>query len=288
MEELYKLIERKGFHRMGNVFNVKSIIVTIVAIIAIAVGYFVFQSITSPARAVANQVNSVQLASEQSKVEMNKTAPAQFNGQVRKVAYLTFDDGPGKYTAELLNILKQNDAKATFFLIGANVKQFSDLVKREKAEGHYVGMHSMTHNFKRLYTSGEYVNEMKEDQGLIANIIGESPKLTRPPYGSMPGLNEALRNKVVEGDLKVWDWTIDSLDWRYNKMPVDVGSAKIAENVIASAKNPKEVILLHDIHPQSVAAVPAIIKGLKEKGYEFEAYNEADHFSLNFWHDKRM
>ncbi|MEY8346979.1 peptidoglycan-N-acetylglucosamine deacetylase [Bacillus cereus] len=273
---------------MGNVFNVKSMVVTIVAIIAIVVGYFMFQSITSPARAVANQVNSVQLTSEQSKVEMNKTAPTQFNGQVRKVAYLTFDDGPGKYTAELLDILKQNDAKATFFLIGANVKQFSDLVKREKAEGHYVGMHSMTHDFKKLYTSGEYVNEMKEDQGLIANIIGESPKLTRPPYGSMPGLNEALRNKVVEGGFKVWDWTIDSLDWQYNKMPVDTASAKIVQNVLASAKNPQEVILMHDIHPQSVAAVPGIIKGLKEKGYEFEAYHESDHFPLNFWHDKRM
>lgn len=283
-----RIIEGKEFHRMGNVFNVKSMVVTIVAIIAIVVGYFMFQSITSPARAVANQVNSVQLTSEQSKVEMNKTAPTQFNGQVRKVAYLTFDDGPGKYTAELLDILKQNDAKATFFLIGANVKQFSDLVKREKAEGHYVGMHSMTHDFKKLYTSGEYVNEMKEDQGLIANIIGESPKLTRPPYGSMPGLNEALRNKVVEGGFKVWDWTIDSLDWQYNKMPVDTASAKIVQNVLASAKNPQEVILMHDIHPQSVAAVPGIIKGLKEKGYEFEAYHESDHFPLNFWHDKRM
>ena len=57
----------------------------------------------------------------------------------------------GKYTAELLNTLKQHDAKATFFLIGANVKEFPDLVKRENAEGHYVGMHSMTHNFAKLY-----------------------------------------------------------------------------------------------------------------------------------------
>lgn len=234
---------------MGNVLNVKSIMVTIVASIAIAIGYFMFQSITSPARAVADQVNTVQLASEQSKVEMNKAAPIQFNGQAKKIAYLTFDDGPGKYTAELLNILKQNDAKATFFLIGANVKQYPNLVKREKAEGHYVGMHSMTHNYKKLYTNGEYVNEMKEDQGLIANIIGESPKLTRPPYGSMPGLNEALRNKVVEGGFKVWDWTIDTSDWTYSKMPVDAAAAKIVENVIKGATNPKEVILMHDIHP---------------------------------------
>ncbi|PGS77240.1 peptidoglycan-N-acetylglucosamine deacetylase [Bacillus cereus] len=273
---------------MRNILNVKSIIVTIVAIIAIAIGYFICQSITSPARAVASQVNAVHLAGEQSKVKMNKAAPVQFNGQERKIAYLTFDDGPGKYTAELLNILKQNDTKATFFLIGANVKQHSDLVKREKAEGHYVGMHSMTHNSKKLYTNGEYVNEMKEDQGLIANIIGESPKLTRPPYGSFPGLNEALRNKVVESGLRVWDWTIDTSDWRYGNMPVDAAAAKIAESVITGATKSKEIILMHDIHPQSVSVIPAIIEGLKAKGYEFEAYHEDEHFSLNFWHDNRI
>lgn len=72
---------------------------------------------------------------------------------------------------------------------------------------------------------------MKEDQGLIANIIGKSPKLTRPPYGSMPGLNEGLRNKVVEGGFKVWDWTIDSLDWRYNKMPVDAAAANCSKRI---------------------------------------------------------
>jgi peptidoglycan/xylan/chitin deacetylase (PgdA/CDA1 family) len=273
---------------MGNIFSVKRIVMTIVAIVVIAAGYFMFQSITSPASAVAKQGNPVQLASEQPKIQIKKTAPSRFNGKERKVVYLTFDDGPGKYTAELLNILKQNDAKATFFLIGANVKQFPELVKREKEEGHYVGMHSITHEFKQLYTNGQFVNEMKEDQSLIANIIGESPKLTRPPYGSKPGLNEALRNKVVEANLKVWDWTIDSLDWTYNKMPVDTAAAKIVQNVLAGATEPQEVILMHDIHPQSVAAVPAIIKGLKEKGYEFEAYHEEDHFPVNFWHDNRI
>ena len=268
--------------------NTKKIIITMVAIVAIAVGYYISQSINSPAKAVAKQENTVQLASGQPKININKSTPSRFNGKERKVAYLTFDDGPGKYTDELLNILKENDVKATFFLIGNNVKQFPELVKREKEEGHYVGMHSMTHDFKKLYTSGEYVNEMKEDQGLIANVIGEFPKLTRPPYGSMPGLNEVLRNKVVEANFKVWDWTIDSLDWKYNKIPVDTASTQIVQNVLVGATKSQEVILMHDIHPQSVAAVPAIIKGLKEKGYEFESYHENEHFSVNFWQDKRL
>ncbi|MBO1627019.1 peptidoglycan-N-acetylglucosamine deacetylase [Bacillus arachidis] len=273
---------------MGNNTNMQRIAITIIAIVVIVVSYFMLRSITSQVTAVAKQENPVQLASEQSKIEIKKVAPSRFNGQERKVAYLTFDDGPSKYTAELLNILQQNDAKATFFLIGENVKQFPELVKREKEEDHYVGMHSMTHNYKKLYTNGEYVNEMKVNQNLIANILGESPKLTRPPYGSMPGLNESLRNKTVEENFKVWDWTIDSLDWKYNKIPVDAASAQIAQHVLGNVTKPQEVILMHDIHPQSVAAVPAIIKGLKEKGYELEAYHEEEHFSVNFWHDKRI
>ena len=271
---------------MEKAFKIKRVVFVLIAIAAVAIGYFMFQSITSPAKAVAKQENVVQLASEQPKVEMNKTAPSRFNGKERKVAYLTFDD-TGKYTAELLNTLKQHDAKATFFLIGANVKEFPDLVKRENAEGHYVGMHSMTHNFAKLYKNGEYVNEMKEDQSLIANIIGKSPKLTRPPYGSMPGLNESLRNKVVEGGFKVWDWTIDSLDWKYNKMQVDAAAAQIAQNVLTNATKPQEVILMHDIHPQSVAAVPAILKGLKERVMSLKLIMKS-HFPVNFWHDNRM
>ncbi|MEH7281795.1 peptidoglycan-N-acetylglucosamine deacetylase [Bacillus toyonensis] len=273
---------------MKNNINIQRIAITIIGLVLIAAGYITFQSITSPTKAVTNQESPVQLASEQSKTEIKKVAPSRFNGQERKVAYLTFDDGPGKYTAELLDILQKNDAKATFFLIGQNAKQFPELVKREKEEGHYVGMHSMTHNYKTLYINGEYVNEMKENQNLIANILGESPKLTRPPYGSMSGLNETLRNKTVEAGLKVWDWTIDSQDWEYSSMPIDAASAQIAQNVLENLTKPQEVILIHDIHPQSVAAVPAIIKGLKEKGYELEAYDEDEHFSVNFWHDKRI
>ncbi len=250
--------------------------------------YFVIQSIASPARGITNQENSIQFVSEQPNVEINKSVPNQFNGQIRKIAYLTFDDGPGKYTAELLDILKQQDVKVTFFLTGKNVKAYPDLVKREKTEGHYVVMHSMTHDFKKLYINGNYVNEMTTNQNLIANIIREKPQLTRPPYGSMPGLNEELRNKVVDSRFKVWDWTIDSLDWKYNNVPIGSASMNIAQNVLTNATKSQEVILMHDIHPQAVAAVPAIIKGLKEKGYEFEAYHESNHFPLNFWQDPRI
>ncbi|KAA6470368.1 polysaccharide deacetylase [Bacillus sp. CH126_4D] len=273
---------------MKKTFQAKRFLISILMVALVLIIYFVIQSIVSPARGVTNQDNPIQLVGEQPNVEINKRVPNQFNGQIRKVAYLTFDDGPGKYTAELLDILKQQDVKVTFFLTGKNVKAYPDLVKREKVEGHYVGMHSMTHDFKKLYTNGDYVNEMTTNQNLIANIIREKPQLTRPPYGSMPGLNEELRNKVVDGRFKVWDWTIDSLDWKYNNVPIESASMNIAQNVLTNATKSQEVILMHDIHPQAVAAVPAIIKGLKEKGYEFEAYHENNHFPLNFWQDPRI
>ena len=91
---IYK-INRREFDRMEKALKIKQIVVVLIAIAAVAIGYYMFQSITSPAKAVAKQENVVQLASEQPKVEMNKTAPSRFNGKERKVAYLTFDDGPG-------------------------------------------------------------------------------------------------------------------------------------------------------------------------------------------------
>lgn len=255
--------------------------------ICVTGGYFLFQCINSPAKAIRDQVNSVQLVSKQMKVESKKNAPDIYNGKVRKIAYLTFDDGPGKYTSELLNILKENDVKATFFLIGPNIHQYVKEVKRESMEGHYVGMHSMTHNYRPLYKENKYVTEMKETRKVIENSIGHKPTLTRPPYGST-GFTENLRNQIVENKLKVWDWTIDSLDWKLTKLPLEQSVPQIVNNVVSQATENREVILLHDIHQQSVKAVPFIIKELKKKGYEFEPYSEVSHFPVNFWQDSRI
>ncbi|EEL13908.1 Polysaccharide deacetylase [Bacillus cereus 95/8201] len=91
-----------------------------------------------------------------------KEVPKQYNGQSRKIAYLTFDDGPGVYTSQLLDILKKNQVKATFFLLGTNAHKYPDDVKREKSEGHYIGMHGMTHDYRQLYKEGKFVQEMEQ------------------------------------------------------------------------------------------------------------------------------
>ncbi|HDX9707683.1 TPA: polysaccharide deacetylase [Bacillus thuringiensis] len=208
--------------------------------------------------------------------------------KAEKVAYLTFDDGPGDYTSQVLNILNENKIKATFFVIGPHAEKYKELVKQEKKEGDYVGLHSMTHDYKTLYTQGKFVNEMKQVQQILQQIIGTQPILCRPPYGSKPGLTQNLRDEASAANLKIWDWTIDSLDWKYNQVPFDKSVPEIVNNVLSRATENREVILMHDIHPQSVQALPQIIQGLKEKGYTFKTYNENEHFSLNFWKDTRL
>nr|WP_257205503.1 polysaccharide deacetylase family protein [Bacillus cereus] len=230
----------------------------------------------------------IQLISTQPTTHMQKTIPEQYNGKVRKVVYLTFDDGPGEYTNKLLDILKENKIKATFFLIGSHAQQYPNLVRREYNEGNYVGLHSMTHEYKPLYTQKKYVEEMKATQQIVHSIIGINPTLTRPPYGSKPGLTEDIQTQVLQNNLHVWDWTIDSNDWKLNALPLDKSVPQIVENVISHATENIEVILMHDIHPQSVAAIPEIIRRLKNKGYEFETYCENQHFPLNFWHNKQL
>lgn len=220
--------------------------------------------------------------------DYSKEIPKQYNGQSRKIAYLTFDDGPGVYTSQLLDILKKYQVKATFFILGTNAYKYSDAIKREKTEGHYIGMHGMTHDYRQLYKEGKFVQEMVQDQKIIKELTGVQSHLVRPPYGSMPGLNSTLRDQTVAAQLKVWDWNIDSLDWKYNHSPLDQSVPAIVNTIVSQANENREVILLHDIHQQSVEAVPSIIEKLREKGYDFEAYDEQEHFNLNFWKDSRL
>ncbi|MCR8644298.1 polysaccharide deacetylase [Paenibacillus sp. N1-5-1-14] len=202
-----------------------------------------------------------------------------------KVVYLTFDDGPTKYTSKFLDVLKQHGVKATFFMTGNNLSTvgYQPNVKRAIDEGHYVGAHSMTHNSKKLYNEGMFVPEMKETIQLIQSITGERPKLVRPPYGSAPGLKpQQVRDQLAQSGIKVWDWTIDSNDWNLRGKP-----DKIIETIKAQTKRDVEVVLMHE-QPQTLQALPQIIEFYKKKGYKFAVYKESEHFSLNFQKDDRL
>lgn len=202
-----------------------------------------------------------------------------------KVVYLTFDDGPSRLTDQFLDVLWEEDVKVTFFMQGSNLKKehLQESVKRATKEGHYIGGHSMTHAFKTLYSENQFVPEMRETLALIQDITGTTPNLVRPPYGSAPGLkSDELRDQIVEVGIKVWDWTIDSNDWALKDDP-----NKIIETIKKETKFDVEVVLLHE-KPQTLEALPGIIKFYRDQGYEFVVYDDENHFELNFQGDVRL
>lgn len=263
-------------------------------LIVLAATFLMVFSIGKSYSAPEAEVNQVTIEQKPTKkVEENmieNTKPSKTQKEVvekstEKVVYLTFDDGPSKLTDQFLDVLKEHDVNATFFMQGSNLKKehLQESVKRAIKEGHYVGGHSMTHVFKTLYTDEQFVPEMNETLALIYEITGIHPNLIRPPYGSVPGLNsEKLRDQIAESSIKVWDWTIDSKDWALKDNP-----NQIVENIKRETKSNVEVVLMHE-KLQTLEALPAIITFYREKGYEFAVYNDADHFSLNFQEDPRL
>ncbi|TVX93747.1 polysaccharide deacetylase family protein [Paenibacillus agilis] len=214
-----------------------------------------------------------------------KEAPPTQNRENRKVAYLTFDDGPNKYTDDILDVLKANNVKATFFMLGNNVLARRDIVKRMSEEGHYPALHSMSHNYDKLYKSGgssNFIDEFTEAQSIVEEVTGIKPTLIRAPYGSSPQINESFRGDIAEAGFKMWDWTIDSLDWKYESNP-----SAIVQEVTGALTEQTEVILMHD-RKQTLDQLQNIIDEVKAQGYEFEVYDPNNHYVSNFAKDERL
>lgn len=180
----------------------------------------------------------------------------------KKLVALTFDDGPSvATTARLLDILKEKNAKATFFVVGTMAQRAPDLVKREEAEGHEVGSHTMAHvNFTTM-DAAAVQNEMKAADGMFQEILGHSASLVRPPYGT---LNQATKESVGRPLVL---WTVDPLDWKYRD------AAGVRQRAVADSFD-GAVILMHDIYPTTVDAVAGVIDDLRAQGYEFLTISE--------------
>lgn len=175
-------------------------------------------------------------------------------GKVPCVA-LTFDDGPSVHTPKLLDILKENDAKATFFVLGIMVNQYPEILKRTHQEGHQIGNHTWNHkDLKKLTKQGvEY--QILETNKIIKEKIGQEPTILRPPYGSFNPMVATTAN------MPIILWDIDPLDWK-NRNTKDV-----VNRMVKAERN--SIILAHDIHKTTIDAIPLAIKELKAKGFHF-------------------
>ncbi|MEI1420701.1 polysaccharide deacetylase [Bacillus cabrialesii] len=186
-----------------------------------------------------------------------------------KTVYLTFDDGPSAYTNRLLNILKSADVKATFFMLSPRMNEFKQAVKRADKEGHALGLHGVTHNNKLFYqTPTSPLKEMQEARDTLQDITGYKTDLVRTPYGSKPSLTASQIHNLEKDGFVYWDWTIDSMDWKYRNSKYVTAVLQQLENMEHSHSSRPYVILMHDL-PATVNALPALINKLKEKGYSF-------------------
>ncbi len=179
---------------------------------------------------------------------------------------LTFDDGPSeKLTPKLLDILKEKEVKATFFVIGQCVEANPDVLKRASDEGHEIGNHTWNHkSFQRMGADG-IASEVNRTNDAIMAVTGKKPTTLRPPYGATnAGINKRLNE---EFGLKVIMWDVDPLDWKIRN------SDHVTSEIIKGTKA-GSIVLSHDIHLTTVNAMAATIDALKEKGFQFVTVSE--------------
>ncbi|MBV9275631.1 MAG: polysaccharide deacetylase family protein [Verrucomicrobia bacterium] len=174
---------------------------------------------------------------------------------------MTFDDGPSpETTPRLLDILKQRNIKATFFMIGQNAQRNPEIVKRILAEGHEIGNHSWTHPQLSKLSDQRVTDEITKTQDAIKDASGYTPVLLRPPYGAITSRQKDWIEKQF--GLSIIMWSVDPFDW---KRP---GASVIEQRILAGAR-PGSIILSHDIHKQTVDAMPATLDALAQKGFKF-------------------
>ena len=178
-----------------------------------------------------------------------------------KVVALTFDDGPSKYTKDILDILKKHDACGTFFLIGNKVSFYGDILREMLSEGNEIGNHSYDHKYLTRLSEEEVKDEINKTQDEIKRVTGYTPTLFRPTYG---GYNNTLKSYI---DLTFVLWDVDSRDWSVKS------TEGIMSNVFKDVKS-GSIILFHDNHEYSVNALPSVIKELKKQGYKFVTVSE--------------
>ncbi|MGL9717186.1 MAG: polysaccharide deacetylase family protein [Wolbachia sp.] len=185
-----------------------------------------------------------------------------------KFVALTFDDGPSNNrTGDIINVLENYEAKATFFLLGERInKKTSEVVRKIHEAGYELGSHSWSHRKLTLLTSEEQLQELEKTNVAIKNATEQDVKWFRPPYGCH---DDNLIENTDQLNMYSILWTVDSLDWQGDKPEI------LVERVVSNVHN-GAIILFHDHDNKSntVEALPQIIKILKKSGYEFVTLSE--------------
>lgn len=185
----------------------------------------------------------------------------------KPVVALTFDDGPSKYTKEIIDILKEYDANATFFVLGNKVELYQETIRQSIANGNEIGNHSYNHKQLTKLSVSELKEQIDKTQDILKQYTGYTPRLLRPTYGA---INQKVRSNT---DLSIVLWNIDPKDWKIKD------SETIANNVLTKVSD-RDIILMHDTKKRTVEAVKIIVPALIEQGYQLVTISELEEVKL--------
>ncbi|MCP3746734.1 polysaccharide deacetylase family protein [Paenibacillus sp. A3M_27_13] len=190
----------------------------------------------------------------------------------KKLAYLTFDDGPSKNTNQILRILRRYRIKGTFFVLGKETPYGLSMYRKIIRQGHVLGNHTFSHDYAKIYSNKEgFLQDFDRLEQLLIRSVGFRPRLFRFPGGSNTRLIPAKVIRSIKAELRsrkyrYCDWTIDSLDSRLPRL----SPSQISANVLNESRGKSRcIILFHDFADNSTAALPVIIKGLRAQGFRF-------------------
>lgn len=174
---------------------------------------------------------------------------------------MTFDDGPHpSNTPRLLDMLRERNIKATFYVIGRNVDLYPNVLRRTVSEGHEIGNHSFTHPILSKLSDSALREELTKCRDAVARASGIQPRTMRPPYGALLQRQRELVHSELGYPTILW--SVDPLDW---KRP---GSSVVTSRILTGT-TPGAIVLAHDLHGGTVDAMPATLDGLLRKGYQF-------------------
>ncbi len=219
--------------------------------------------LTPPVLEIFNLENkpSEQAAPEEQPVANDRTSNDNVNCTIDKCIALTFDDGPSVYTEGLLKTLVNKGVKATFFMLGSHAKVQQQTVIDVSKAGMEIGNHTWDHKQLTKLDEAGVDSEINDTRSLLEKITGKSVAQLRPPYGSF---NDTVK-QIANGPIILWN--VDTEDWKHRD------SAYI-KNYVATHAKPGAIILMHDIHPTTVEAVPTMVDELKQAGYTLVTVSE--------------
>lgn len=214
---------------------------------------------------VSLEIKDLSLIKQQKKKKPNikKSNTLKTIDPNKPVVALTFDDGPSKYTEEIINILKYYDVNASFFILGNKVTSYQQVLKTSIENGNELGNHSYNHKWLSRLSVNELIEQIEKTQKIIQENFNYTPQYLRPTYGSIT--NQIRKNT----DLKIVLWTVDTRDWKYHDVNQIIKRA--TENI-----KDGDIILMHDIFKRTKDSLIKIIPILKEQGFQFVTVSELE------------